>query len=359
MKKKKVAVIGATGVAGQQFLASLAGHPQFEVVALAASERSAGKLYRDAITDAHGAMRWYCQEPLSPEFAKMKVEDAMKLDATKVDLVFTAVESDAAKELEPRYAKTTPVVSTASAFRYEKDVPIFIPGVNEDHDQLIAVQKKNRGWKGFVTPVPNCTTMGLAMTLKPLHDAFGVMQVIMTSMQAMSGAGRSPGVIGLDILDNVVPYIPKEEEKVEMETQKILGTIVKGQVSVAGFPVSATCTRVAVMEGHTEAVYVSLAKHATVDDVKKVMNEHGKAFCKLKLPSCPPRLIEVSDDPFRPQPRLDRDREGGMVTSVGRVRADHALPNGIKYVLVSHNTKMGAAKGGMLVAEYLIYKGHI
>lgn len=359
MKKKKVAVIGATGVAGQQFLASLAGHPTFEVVALAASERSAGKIYRDAITDAHGAFRWYCQEPLSPEFSKIKVEDASKLDPTKVDLIFTAVESDAARELESLYAKTTPVVSTASAFRYEKDVPIFIPGVNLDHDKLIAIQKKNRGWKGFVTPVPNCTTTGLAMTLKPLHDAFGVMQVLMTSMQACSGAGRSPGVIALDIVDNVVPYIPKEEEKVEKETQKILGTIVNGEIAPAPFPVSATCTRVPVLEAHTEAVYVSLAKHATVEDVKKVMREYGKDFAALKLPSCPEHLIDVTDDPFRPQPRLDRDREGGMVTWVGRVRDDHALPNGIKYMLVSHNTKMGAAKGGMLVAEYLVHQGHI
>ena len=359
MKKKKVAVIGATGVAGQQFLASLPGHPYFEVTALAASERSAGKLYKDAITDAHGAFRWYCQEPLDPAYAKLKVQDAAHLDASKVDLVFTAVESDAAKELEPRYAKTTPVVSTASAFRYEPDVPIFIPGVNMDHDKLIAVQKKKRGWKGFVTPVPNCTTMGLAMTLKPIHEAFGVLQVIMTSMQACSGAGRSPGVIGLDIIDNVIPYIPKEEEKVEMETQKILGSIVGDKVAPAPFPVSATCTRVAVLEGHTEAVYVSMKKHASVDQVKKVLREHGKEFIKLKFPSCPPQLIDVTDDPFRPQPRLDRDREGGMLTSVGRVRADHALPNGIKYMLVSHNTKMGAAKGGMLVAEYLVHKGHI
>ena len=359
MKKKKVAVIGATGVAGQQFLASLSGHPYFEITALAASERSAGKLFKDAITDAHGAFRWYCQEPLDPAFAKIQVEDASKLDATKVDLVFTAVESDAAKALEPRYAKTTPVVSTASAFRYEADVPIFIPGVNLDHDKLIAVQKKNRGWKGFVTPVPNCTTMGLAMTLKPIHEAFGVLQVIMTSMQACSGAGRSPGVIALDIIDNVVPYIPKEEEKVEMETQKILGSIVGETVAPAPFPVSATCTRVPVLEGHTEAVYVSMKKHATVDEIKKVLRNFGNDFVALKFPSCPPRLIDVSEDPFRPQPRLDRDREGGMLTSVGRVRADHALPNGIKYVLVSHNTKMGAAKGGMLVAEYLVHQGHI
>ena len=359
MKKKKVAVIGATGVAGQQFLASLAGHPTFEVTALAASERSAGKSYKDAITDAHGAFRWYCQESLDPAFAKIQVEDASKLDATKVDVVFTAVESDAAKELEPRYAKTTPVVSTASAFRYEEDVPIFIPGVNLDHDKLIAVQKKNRGWKGFVTPVPNCTTTGLAMTLKPIHEAFGILQVIMTSMQACSGAGRSPGVIGLDIIDNVIPYIPKEEEKVEKETQKILGTLMGDKIAPAPFPVSATCTRVPVLEAHTEAVYVSLKKHASVDEVKDVLRNYGKEFVKLKFPSCPPHLIDVTDDPFRPQPRLDRDREDGMLTSVGRVRADHALPNGVKYMLVSHNTKMGAAKGGMLVAEYLVHQGHI
>ena len=172
--KKTVAVIGATGVAGQQFLAALPGHPLFEVVALAASPRSAGKRYRDALTDQSGAVRWYCQEPLHPDFAALEVEDAARFDAARVDLVFTAVESEAAAELEPRYAKTTPVVSTASAFRYEADVPIFIPGVNLDHDRLIAVQKKLRGWKGFVTPVPNCTTTGLAMTLKPIHDAFGI-----------------------------------------------------------------------------------------------------------------------------------------------------------------------------------------
>jgi aspartate-semialdehyde dehydrogenase len=359
MKKKKVAVIGATGVAGQQFLASLSGHPFFEVTALAASERSAGKYYKDAITDAHGAFRWYCQEPLDQAYAHLKVQDALKLDATQVDLVFAAVESDAAKQLEPLYAKTTPVVSTASAFRYEPDVPIFIPGVNLDHDRLIAVQKKNRNWKGFVTPVPNCTTTGLAMTLKPLQESFGILRVIMTSMQACSGAGRSPGVIALDIVDNVIPYIPKEEEKVQTETQKILGTIVGNALVPAAFPISATCTRVPVLEAHTEAVYVSLEKPATVEEVKDCLRQYGKDFVAKKYPSCPPRLIEVSDDPFRPQPRLDRDREGGMVTSVGRVRPDQALTHGIKYMLVSHNTKMGAAKGAILVAEYLNEKGYI
>jgi aspartate-semialdehyde dehydrogenase len=359
MTKKKAAVIGATGVAGQQFLVALVDHPWFEVTALAASERSAGKTYRDAITDGDGAFRWYCQEPLDPAFARLLVQDAAKLDATAVDVVFTAVESDAARELEPRYAKTTPVISTASAFRYEQDVPIFIPGVNLDHDALIATQKRGRGWDGFVTPVPNCTTTGLAMTLKPLGDAFGIRNVIMTSMQGCSGAGRSPGVVALDIVDNVVPYIPKEEEKVEAETRKILGAIVGDTVEPAPFRVSATCTRVPVLEGHTEAVSVSLATAASVGDVKRVLREHGKDFLGLRLPSSPTALIDVSEDPFRPQPRLDRDREGGMLTSVGRVREDQALPNGIKYVLVSHNTKMGAAKGAVLVAEYLAHKGHI
>jgi aspartate-semialdehyde dehydrogenase len=359
MARKRAAVIGATGVAGQQFLAALCNHPLFEVTTLAASERSAGKSYRDAITDASGAFRWYCQEPLDPVFAGLPVQDAARVDAACVDVVFTAVESDAARDLEPRYAKTTPVVSTASAFRYEEDVPIFIPGVNLDHDALIPAQKKNRGWSGFVTPVPNCTTTGLAMTLKPLHDAFGIQNVIMTSMQGCSGAGRSPGVVALDIIDNIVPFVPKEEEKVERETRKILGTVVGTAVQPAAFRVSATCTRVPVLEAHTEAVYVSLNTAATVDEVKHTLREYGREFLALRLPSSPTALIDVSDDPFRPQPRLDRDREDGMLTCVGRVRADQALSNGIKYMLVSHNTKMGAAKGAVLVAEYLVHRGHI
>lgn len=359
MVKLRAAVIGATGVAGQQFLVALSRHPVFEVAALGASERSAGRAYGDAITDADGASRWSCPEPLDPAFARMRVQDAAKLDAARLDVVFTAVESDAARRLEPLYAKTTPVVSTASAFRDEADVPIFIPGVNLDHDALIPVQQRRRGWNGFVTPVPNCTATGLAMTLKPLDEAFGIQHALVTSLQACSGAGRSPGVVALDIVDNVVPYIPREEEKVETETRKILGAVAGDAVVPAPFRVSATCTRVPVLEGHTEAVYVALTRAASVADVKRALSAHGKEFLALGLPSCPAALIDVSDDPFRPQPRLDRDREHGMLTSVGRVRADEALPNGIKYVLVSHNTKMGAARGAVLVAEYLAYKGHI
>jgi aspartate-semialdehyde dehydrogenase len=351
--------VGATGLAGQQFLAALAGHPLFQLTRLAASERSAGKRYGDAIRDASGALRWYCSEPLAPEFAAITVEDGATFDPAGLACAFTAVESDAAKQIEPRLAQKVPIVSTASAFRYEDDVPIFIPGVNLDHAGLIAVQRKKRGWKGFVTPGPNCTTMGLAMTLAPLDRTFGVRRVFMTSLQSMSGAGRSPGVMGLDIVDNVVPYIAKEEEKVQTETQKILGRLDGERITPAQFPVSATCTRVPVLDGHTEVVYVECARPAGVAEARAALEAFGAEFLGLGLPSAPRKLILVHDDPYRPQPRLDRDNERGMATTVGRLRADPALENGLKYVLVSHNTKMGAAAGALLIAEYLAKKGFL
>ena len=356
----RVAVIGATGVAGQQALVSLDAHPWFKVVALAASPRSAGKKYIDAITNPDsGQVRWACQESI-PDWAKdMMVQDAAELPTTGLDLVFNATESDAAKVIEPRFAQDIPVVSTASAFRYEEDVPIYIPGVNLGHVEMLRLQQKRRNWKGFVIPIPNCTTTGLAVTLAPLHEKFGVKGVLMTSMQALSGAGRSPGVLALDILDNVVPYIPKEEEKVERETKKILGTLKDGAVIPAGFGVSATCTRVAVRDGHTEAVYVSLAKKAGLDEVAQAMDEFGAELVAMNLPSGPQKVITVLSDPYHPQPRADRDRDGGMTTSVGRIREDGLLENGIKYVLLSHNTKAGAAKGACLVAEVLVNKGYI
>jgi aspartate-semialdehyde dehydrogenase len=358
MSRIRVAVLGATGVAGQQFLASLPGHPLFEIVKLGASERSAGKKYGDAIRDAGGKVSWFGARPLVEEYAAMNVEDAGHMTADGVDLVFTAVESDAAKVLEPRFAEKVPVVSTASAFRYEPDVPVFLPAVNLDHARLIDVQKKRRGWKGFVTPGPNCTTVGLAITLKPLDAAFGIDKVVMTSMQSVSGAGRSPGVLALDVIDNVVPYIAKEEEKVERETKKILGSFSGDGIADAKIAVSCTCTRVNVLEGHTESVFVGLKKKAGVDEVKAAMREFGSDFVALGLPSTPRHLISVSEDPYRPQPRLDRDNEEGMTTTVGRVREDAVL-GGVKYMLVSHNTRMGAAKGAMLIAEYLVHAGYI
>jgi aspartate-semialdehyde dehydrogenase len=359
MSRIPVAVVGATGLAGQEFLAALGAHPLLKVVKVAASSRSAGKKMREAVKDDKGASKWYCPEPLPEEYAELVVEDSAALTTEGVRLVFSAVEADVARELEPRLAAHVPVLSTASAYRYEPDVPVFLPGVNWDHAALIEVQRKKRGWKGFISPGPNCTTVGLAMTLRPLDVAFGVEKVIMTSMQALSGAGRSPGVSGMDILDNIIPYIPKEEEKVQNETQKILGKIEGETITPAPFSVSCTCTRVNVLEGHTESVFVQLRRQARLEDVKAVWREFGSDLGSLGLPSAPKRLIKVHDDPFRPQVRLDRDEEGGMTTVVGRLREDLALTHGIKYMLVSHNTRMGAAKGSILVSEYLIKRGYI
>jgi len=358
--KKCVAVVGATGIAGQQFLIALHNHPWFEVSLLAASERSAGKSYGEALRDPKtGARRWWCQEEPPPQALSLPVYEASSINLSGIDLLFSAVESDVARELEPLYARTTPVVSTASAFRYEQDVPVFIPGVNLNHVHLLDAQKKNRGWQGFIATQPNCTTIGLAITLKPLFDHFGLKKVIMTSMQGVSGAGRSPGVIALDILDNIIPFISGEEEKVERETRKILGVLNDGRITPAAFEVSATCTRAAVLEGHTEAVLAALASPCSVEDARAAMIEFGQEFVSLGLPSTPKHMIIVHDDPFRPQPRLDRDAEDGMATSVGRLRRDNALENAVKYLLVSHNTKMGAAKGAVLMAEYLLQKGYV
>ncbi len=358
MRKRRVAVVGATGIARQQFLVALADHPWLEVAALAASSRSAGRSYGEAIRDASGARRWWCREEPSSAHLALPVQDATRLDPGSVDLVFSAVESEPARELEPLYARAVPVVSTASAFRYETDVPIVVPGVNMvAHMPLVEQQRRGRGWKGFIVPQPNCTTVGLVISLKPLQDAFGVERVLMTSLQGLSGAGRSPGVIALDIVDNVVPYIPKEEEKVATETGKILGRLGEGGIAPHPAQVGATCTRVAVIEGHTLAVTVQTQRPCDPAAAVAAMRGFRGDFDGLGLPSAPQHPIFVHDDPFRPQPRLDRDAEEGMATSVGRVRAEPALSNGLKYVALSHNTRMGAARGAVLVAEYLCSAG--
>jgi len=356
--KLRVAIVGATGIAGQQFVDALRDHPRFVIGAVAASERSAGKPYGEALRDAKtGALRWWCGGPPPSDVLDMPVIEGARLDAADVDLVFSAVESDVARELEPKWAAARPVVSTASAFRYEEDVPLLIPGVNLDHAPLLHAQRKRRGWSGFVVPIPNCTTTGLAIALKPLHVRFGVERVAVTSMQGISGAGRSPGVVALDIIDNVVPFIPGEEEKVARETRKILGTLGEGAIASAPCVVSATCTRAAVLEGHTEAVSVSLAKACSPADAAAAMRAFDGGL--EGLPSAPRHMITIHDDPFRPQPRLDRDADGGMTTSVGRLRPDELWTHGLRFVLVSHNTKMGAAKGALLLAEALDRDGYL
>ena len=356
----RCAVVGATGIAGQQFLTALYDHPFFDVVRLAASSRSAGKSYRHALTEASGQVAWWDAPEVLERFGEMEVAEASQMSLEGVDLVFSAVESEPAWELESRFAERVPVISTASAFRYEPDVPIIIPAVNGEHAGLIQVQRERRGWSGFVVPIPNCTTTGLAIALAPLHAQFGVNKVVLTSLQATSGAGRSPGVIAQDIVDNVVPYIRSEEHKVEKETKKILGTLGEDSIVAADIKVSATCTRVAVLDGHTEAVTVALDKPASVEEAKAALRAFGKDMNPNTHPSAPRDWIWVHDDPFRPQPRLDRDTQGGMTTSVGRLREDDVLgDNGLKFVLVSHNTKMGAARGAILVAEDLKSRGVI
>lgn len=350
----KVAVIGATGAVGQEFIVALSKHKWFQLTQVAASERSAGKKYIDAIRDPNsGILRWHSREEV-PEYARdMVVSKVDDIKPENFDLIFTALESDDAQVIEPKFAKTTPVISTAAAFRYESDVPVVIPGINDSHVELLNVQRKNRGWKGFIAPLPNCTTTGLAITLKPILDKFGIDKVLMTSMQALSGAGRSPGVIALDIMDNVIPYIPKEEEKVQVEAKKILGSFGDGSISPADFRVSCTCTRVPVIDGHTETVFVETAKPTDAESVKKEMLDFSKNVSIKSLPTAPKDYIIVHDDPTRPQPRIDREINDGMTTVVGRLRKDTAFDNGIKYVLLSHNEKMGSAKGAVLLAELL------
>jgi aspartate-semialdehyde dehydrogenase len=359
-RKYSVGIVGATGIAGQQFVVALQHHPWFSIERLAASERSAGKSFGQALLDARtGARRWWGSEEPAVGVLSIAVEDGDVFDPRGLDVVFSATESDVAQVQEARFAKTTAVVSTASAFRNEADVPLLVPNVNMGHAELIHQQRRNRGWEGFVVPIPNCTVAGLVITLKPLVDSFGLTSTIVTTMQGLSGAGRSPGVVGLDILDNIIPFIPKEEEKVERELHKIFGTLAGGAIQPHPAIVSATCTRANVMEGHTESVVASLARKASPDEVARAFRAARNEARELGLPSAPAEWIKVHDDPFRPQPRLDRDNGNGMTTTVGRVREDPVLPNGVKYLLVTHNTRMGAAAGAVLVAEHLVAAGYI
>jgi len=358
--KKRVGILGATGAVGQEFILSLENHPWFEVTQLAASERSAGKKYIDAIRDPDsGIVKWQVGGDVPQYVRDLTVVTIDQVNASELDLVFSAVESGAARDIETKFAKDIPVISTSSAYRYDDDVPILIPGINDDHVELIEKQKKNHNWKGFVLPLPNCTTTGLAITMKPLYESYGAKRVIMTSMQAISGAGRSPGVSALDVTDNLIPFIPKEENKVRIETAKILGKLKDGKIEPANIKVSCTCTRVPVIDGHTESVFVETSKPAKADDVKHTIEEFSQHVSVLGLPSAPKDYLVVHQDPTRPQPRIDRELNDGMTTSIGRLEDDAIFDNGVKYVLFSHNKKMGSARGAVLLAEMLYKKGKI
>lgn len=347
--KRKVAILGATGAIGQRYIQLLQGHPWFEIEVLAASERSAGKKYREACN-------WVMESDLPKEMAGMTVVDA-KVEAVEksgnVDLIFSSLPGELAGPVEEEFAALYPVFSKASAHRMEKDVPLLIPEVNPAHLALVPLQQKNRGWKGFITTDPNCSTIQMAITLKPLMQ-FGIRQVMVTTMQALSGAGY-PGVPSLDIIDNVVPYIGKEEEKMECESNKILGTFDGKTIQNAEFAVSACCNRVHVKDGHLESIFVKLGQNPSVEDVEENFRAFKGEPQKLKLPSAPRSPIVVRKEPNRPQPRFDRDAGGGMTVTVGRIRKDPIMT--LKYTCLGHNTIRGGAGAGVLSAEFAVAKG--
>ena len=347
--KRKVAILGATGAVGQRFIQLLQGHPWFQIEVLAASERSAGKKFKDACN-------WVMESNLPKEIAEMPVANADVESVEKagnVDLVFSSLPGDLAGPVESEFAALYPVFSKASAHRMEKDVPLLIPEINPDHADLIKIQQKARGWKGFITTDPNCSTIQLAITLKPLMQ-FGLRNVIVTTMQALSGAGY-PGVSSLDIIDNVVPYISKEEEKMEAEALKILGNFDGKVVKNADFKLSASCNRVNVKDGHLESVFIKLEEDPSIEEIEAAFARFKGEPQKLKLPSAPEQLIVVRKEQNRPQPRFDRDTGCGMSVVVGRIRKDPIMT--FKYICLGHNTVRGGAGAGILSAELLVAKG--
>jgi len=346
---RKVAVLGATGAVGQRFIQLLQGHPWFKIEVLAASERSAGKKYGEACN-------WVMESQLPREIAEMPVisADVESVEkAGEIDLVFSALPGDLAGPVETEFAALYPVFSKASAHRLEKDVPLLIPEVNAEHTGLIPIQKKRRGWKGFISTDPNCCTIQLALSLKPLMS-FGLRQVVATTMQALSGAGY-PGVPSLDIIDNVVPFISKEEEKMETEPLKILGSFDGREVKNADFQISASCNRVNVKDGHLESVFVKLNCEPTLAEVEETFASFKGEPQRLKLPSAPATPIVVRKELNRPQPRYDRNEGKGMSVVVGRIRKDPIMT--VKYMCLGHNTIRGGAGAGILSAEFMVKRG--
>ena len=347
--KRKVAILGATGAVGQRYIQLLQKHPWFEIEVLAASERSAGKKYKDACN-------WLMETDLPKEIGEMSVANADVESVEKagdVDLVFSSLPGDLAGPVESQFAAMYPVFSKASAHRMEKDVPLIIPEINADHAELIKIQQNMRGWKGFITTDPNCSTIQMAISLKPLMQ-FGLRQVVVTTMQALSGAGY-PGVASLDIIDNVVPFISGEEEKMESEALKILGTFNGRAVQNANFQISASCNRVHVKDGHLESVFVKLDQDPSLEQIEVAFEDFKGAPQLLKLPSAPANPIIVRHEKNRPQPRFDRNAGSGMSVTVGRIRKDPIMT--FKYMCLGHNTVRGAAGGGILSAELYVANG--
>jgi aspartate-semialdehyde dehydrogenase len=348
-KKWKAGVLGATGIVGQRLVKMLADHPWFELAEVAASERSSGKRYAEAV-------RWHQDGPIPAAAGNLIVRSlAPTLDC---DFVFSALDSSIAGEAEEEFARAGyPVVSNSKNHRMDADVPLLIPEVNAAHLEAIPQQRKNRGYNGgFIVTNPNCSTAGLALVLKPLADAFGLEKIFVVTLQALSGAGY-PGVASLDIVGNVVPHIGGEEDKMETEPQKILGTWDASRFLDAALGISAHCNRVHVMDGHLECVSLSLKKRATLDEVREVLRNFQVDAELASLPSAVRHPIVVLDEEDRPQPRRDVHAGNGMAAVVGRIRKCPVLD--VKLTLLSHNLVRGAAGAALLNAELLAARGFL
>ncbi len=348
MDKIKVGILGATGMVGQRFVQLLADHPWFEITALAASERSAGKAYGEAC-------HWVISDDMPAVAEEMVVQESRPDLACR--LVFSALPAKVAGPIEEDFAAAGYAVSSnARNHRPDPDVPLLVPEVNPDHLALIETQRRKRGWKGFIVTNPNCCAAPLVLALKPLWDRFGITTLSAVTMQALSGAGY-PGVPSLDILDNVIPYIGGEEGKVETEPLKILGRLEGGGIKEAEMTISAQCHRVATREGHLEAISLKLGQETSHEEVMEALRSFRGPLQDLGLPSAPQRPIVVREENDRPQPRLDRDEGEGMSVVVGRVRECPVLD--YKFILLGHNTIRGAAGAAILNAELLKVKGYL
>jgi aspartate-semialdehyde dehydrogenase len=347
-EKIPVAVLGATGTVGQKFIRLLAEHPWFQVVAVGASSASAGRSYGEAV-------RWREPTRLPPEIAGMLVQDCTPPLPGRI--VFSALDADVAGPIEQAFARAgAMVVTNTRTHRMDADVPLLIPEANADHLVLIERQRQSRGWAGAILANPNCSTAALALALAPLHQAFGIERLFVSTMQAVSGAGY-PGVPSLDIVGNVIPYIVGEEEKIEREIRKILGTLANREVEPAQIDVSAHTNRVAVVDGHMATVSVGFRRRVSVEQATAAFQNFRTPPCVAELPSSPHPPIEVDNRPDRPQPRLDLERGAGMAVTVGRLRSCPILD--LKMVILGHNTIRGAAGQAVQIAELLVAEGKI
>lgn len=347
MNRQKIGILGATGMVGQRFIQLLEHHPWFEVTWLAASDRSSGKRYGDAV-------RWKLDTPIPAHIAEMKISPAQPEGAPQV--IFAALDSDIARELEPRFAQAgCAVISNSSAFRMQADVPLVIPEVNADHLALLDHQAWRKQSGGYIVTNPNCSAIGLVLALKPLEERFGIESIFVSTMQAISGAGY-PGVASLDILGNVVPYIKNEEEKLQEETLRLLGTYKANLVHPLDARIAAHCNRVPVEDGHTESVSIKFRRKASREEILTAWAEFAPLTGK-DLPTAPAQPVQFLDADDRPQPRLDRMRGRGMSASVGRLRPCSLLD--WKFTVLSHNTIRGAAGAALLNAELLVSLGKL